>query len=95
MKTEKSLLWQLQAQCQEKGGICAKCKREVNILTVDHIIPQSFTLSLDNGRWISNNDAENFQLLCQPCNKMKGASWDFTDDRTIKLLMKYLKPYLK
>lgn len=87
---EKSKLWQWQQECKD-GGQCNKCKRLVNYLTVDHIVPQSFVICLDNGRDIAINDEHNFQKLCQPCNRMKGASWDFTDPRTIYLLQRYMK----
>lgn len=88
----QSKLWQWQQDCQN-GGICQKCGRDVSYLTVDHIIPQSFVLCLDDGKNLAINDEDNFQKLCQPCNKMKGASWDFTDKRTIELLKKYIQRY--
>lgn len=78
-----------------KGGECGMCKRTLDYLTVDHIVPISFVLSLDNGKNLAINDEDNFQKLCQPCNKMKGSSWDLRDLRTIKLLKKYLQPYEK
>ena len=93
MAKEKSKLWEWQRNL-EQGGQCQKCNREVGYLTVDHIVPQSFVLCLDNGKSLAINDEDNFQKLCQPCNKMKGASWDFTDTRTINLLKKYLADYL-
>jgi len=92
MRSQKSKLWELQ-QANQNGGECVKCKRMVGYLTVDHIVPASFVMCLDNGKYLAVNDEENFQMLCQPCNKMKGASWDFTNSATIKLLVKYLQPY--
>lgn len=92
MRSAKSKLWEYQ-QNYQNGGECKKCKRMVGYLTVDHIVPASFVICLDNGKNLAINDEENFQMLCQPCNKMKGAAWDFTDERTIKLLAKYLQPY--
>lgn len=93
-KFEKSKLWQWQQECLV-GGQCEKCNRVVSYLTVDHIVPMSFVLCLDNGKNLAHSDEENFQKLCQPCNKMKGASWDFTDSRVIELLNKYTEPYKK
>lgn len=92
MRVQKSKLWEWQQKCSN-GGECEKCKRMVGYLTVDHLVPQSFILCLDNGRELAINDEDNFQKLCQPCNKMKGAAWDFTNRKTITLLEKYLKPY--
>ena len=89
----KSKLYQWQTEAQ-KGGICEKCGRIVEYLTVDHIVPQSFVLCLDNGKWLYMNDETNFQFLCQPCNKMKGASWDFTNKTMVAKLKQYLEPYL-
>lgn len=92
MTKQHSKLWIWQQECHN-GGICSKCGRTVGWLTVDHIIPISFVFCLDNGKDIANNDEENFQKLCQPCNQMKKNNFDFTDPRTIALLKKYLAPY--
>lgn len=93
MKPAKSKLFELQQECLN-GGVCEKCERSVGYLTVDHIVPQSFVICLDNGRDLVKNDEKNFQKLCQPCNKMKGCAWDFTEPRTIVILMGYLQSYL-
>ena len=90
---QKSKLFQWQQKHNEEGGVCQKCLRDVKHLTVDHIIPSSFVLCLDNGRNLAINDEENFQVLCQPCNKMKGSAWDFTNPKTVTLLKKYLQQY--
>ena len=92
MQYSKSKLWEWQQECL-KGGECQKCKRVVDYLTVDHIVPLAFILCLDNGKNLAKDDEDNFQKLCQPCNKMKGAAWDFTDNKVIKLLEKYIQPY--
>jgi len=48
---------------KEQGEFCVICGRK-DKLTVDHIIP------LSKG---GSNDNDNFQILCQTCNKRKGA----------------------
>ncbi len=49
---------------QRDGGHCVKCKSNRN-LEFDHIIP----LALGG-----SNTARNIQLLCEACNRAKGAS---------------------
>lgn len=88
-----SKLRELQKKSKE-GGICEKCQRKVDYITVDHIIPVWLLECLDNFVEIANNDEENFRLICQPCNKLKGNLIDFTDKRTAHLILKYITPYL-
>lgn len=47
-----------------KAGVCAKCG-STHMLTVDHIIP----LALGGA-----HSRENYQCLCFPCNRKKGAT---------------------
>jgi|TARA_Y100000034_G_scaffold64432_1_gene77950 5-methylcytosine-specific restriction endonuclease McrA len=89
----KSKLFEWQQKANE-GGVCEKCKRQVGYLTVDHVVPIHFLHRLDNGREIVLEDEENYELLCQPCNKMKGSDIDITNSKTAKLIYKYIKPYL-
>ena len=49
---------------QRDGGRCVKCKSQQN-LEFDHIIP------LSQG---GSNTARNLQLLCEKCNRSKGAN---------------------
>ena len=71
------------------GGVCGKCKRHHDRLTVDHIIPahllQQFGLLEE-----SYGDEENYELLCKNCNGMKGSRVDPFHPKTIPLLTKYI-----
>ena len=78
----------------QKGGKCEKCKREVKQLTVDHIIPVSILLRFDEGKELSYEWADNYQMLCRPCNTMKGQGLDITEKKTAKLLQTLIQPYL-
>ncbi len=76
-------LWEWQRRAKE-GGECGKCKRTL-YLTVDHIIPANFLLSLnlvdENFNW-----EDNFQILCQACNALKGERVDLLNPKTFSLL---------
>lgn len=91
---------------------CPKCKNIAD-LTKDHIIPQhllTFVERFDfpeiyhNWREIIYS-TENYEWICKPCNKLKSHKFDFSDERTIKLLQKItipkevikkeIKPWLK
>lgn len=68
--------WLISAVFYRDKGTCVKCRcdlsnliRSQNTINIDHIVP------LDN---YGNNDASNFQLLCERCNKSKGARSSFT-----------------
>lgn len=84
-----SALLALQKQAQD-GGKCAKCERQTEYLTVDHIIP--FALIHDWGLQEESYDHDwNFQLLCRACNRLKANKFDFTDPRTITNLDRYVQ----
>jgi 5-methylcytosine-specific restriction endonuclease McrA len=64
---------------KQRGGICAKCKRElvtypfpnkkhkrIETWTLDHILP----IAMGGAMW----DPANLQILCQTCNKAKTAN---------------------
>jgi len=71
------------------NGKCARCGRK-HMLTLDHIIPLQILsmMGVDTKRhW----DEENNQLLCRPCNSLKGLQLDFGNPKTKILLLKYLK----
>lgn len=77
-----------------EGGVCPKCSVEVKRLTVDHIVPVNIIASLDNAVEIATNDEDNFQFLCELCNRAKSGSLDMRNPRTAPLLQKYIQPYL-
>lgn len=83
-------LRELQQTANTNGGVCGKCTRKTDYLTVDHIVPYSFIFGLGLQEESQNHDW-NFQLLCRPCNVLKGAKWDFTDPRTIQNLKRYVE----
>ncbi len=78
----------------ELGGECSKCKRNMEKLSVDHIVPVNFLKCLDDTR-LMYEDEDNFVVICQPCNHLKSGRFDFTNPKTAKLLQKYIEPYLK
>lgn len=75
-----------------QGGImmkCAKCGRETENLSIDHIVPYAFVVEM--GLRDEGYDHDwNFQVLCRPCNRLKAASFDFTDPRTLVNLKRYV-----
>lgn len=75
------------------GGTCT-CGVTVTRLTVDHIVPVSFIANLDNAFEIATNDEDNFQLLCELCNRKKSGVIDMRNPKTAPLLAKYIAPYL-
>lgn len=77
-------------QANNEGGICDKCGRKTDYLTVDHIIPYSFVFEMGLRNEQFDHDW-NFQLLCRPCNRLKGATFDFTDKRTVPNLKRYVE----
>lgn len=80
------LLEKLQAGVMMK---CAKCGRETENLSIDHIVPYAFVH--DIGLQEDQYDHDwNFQVLCRPCNRLKAAKWDFTDPRTMENLKRYV-----
>lgn len=89
-KKPKSKLneWQKKSQL---GGICAKCKRQVSLLTVDHIVPASIMDMLDDTGEMKYEREDNFQFLCYPCNKFKGCRLDKTCPKTLQIMNDLLK----
>lgn len=73
----------------EKGGKCNRCSSKFRLI-LDEIIPRSLLpeFGIDPER---DFDKENHQLLCTPCNNLKGCHLDFSNPLTKKLLLKYLK----
>ncbi len=85
----KTKLQEWQYKLNEKGGTCDKCHRQTDYLTVDHIVPYNWIVDVGLKKESADDDW-NFQSLCRPCNKLKGAMWDFTDPRTIENLRRYV-----
>lgn len=86
MKT-KYYQWQLLAQ---KGGECGMCHQHAATLTVDHIIPMWFLTGVGFLNDIIWNDEENFQLVCRPCNILKGGRFYLRNPKTLPLMRKYM-----
>jgi hypothetical protein len=79
-------------QWQEKGklrGICGKCGKEFNSLSVEHIIPQYILQQLGLVEEVYE-DEENFDLYCLGCNRFKGGRIDMAHPKTVTLLKKYV-----
>ena len=74
------------------GCKCMKCGDvfDIKLLTVDHIIPKHILFSLE---LLDYSEQDNFELLCHECNVRKAAQLDFTNQRTIPLLRKFLDLY--
>lgn len=85
----KSKLWEWQNRTKE-GGICAKCGIQTSYLTVDHIVPTSVVEMLDETGLAIFEDEDNFQMLCQPCNRLKGNKLDKRNSMTKIILTKLL-----
>lgn len=88
-KKYKSKLSEWQTKCKE-GGICESCKQHKPYLTVDHIIPVSILKVLDDTGEAMFEDTDNFQFICNPCNRFKGGNLDKKHPKTRELLIKYL-----
>lgn len=87
-KNSKLSEWQNKAR---QGGKCAACKKVVKNLTVDHIVPVTIVRNLDLTGEAIYEDEENFELICSPCNSLKGHNLDRKNPKTKRLLEKYLK----
>jgi 5-methylcytosine-specific restriction endonuclease McrA len=89
MKASKhTKLWEMQRDNKDKQSLCKKCGK-IREVTVDHIIPVHLLHELglfDE----SENDTENFELLCILCNRFKGGRIDMSHPKTIPLLKKYI-----
>jgi len=87
---KKTLEWRaiLRGKLKKEKECCEECG-STQILTLDHIIPQSFLKDLGIDPDFDFN-VKNFKLLCQKCNIKKGSHFDFKDPRTEVLLKEYL-----
>lgn len=76
-----------------QGGVpmkCTSCGKTTENLSIDHIVPYAFIV--DIGLQMEQYDHDwNFQVLCRPCNRLKGSKWDFTDPRTMINLKRYVE----
>lgn len=87
MKYSKKLEERKKEIIAEKGS-CEKCKGRFN-LTIDHIIPLDILKMM--GFTIKETfDEDNFQVLCGKCNALKASRLDFSNNKTKRLLIKYL-----
>lgn len=87
MKKKQSKLYQWQQKAKE-GGVCARCKRHTDYLTVDHIVPLHLIEMLDETGLMGYEDETNFQLLCHPCNRFKSSRIDRSDPKLKEVLLK-------
>lgn len=72
-----------------KTGVCQKCGHD-GAVTVDHIIPIQILEVLGRDNYMALDWAENFQLLCPPCNKLKANRLDITNPKTKVLLQELI-----
>ena len=85
MKGNKgSKLQELQKKLRNSEGKCEKCGRTY-YLTVDHIIPTHFLMSL-NLIDETHNWEDNFEIICGACNKFKASMFDVSHPKTFDLL---------
>jgi 5-methylcytosine-specific restriction endonuclease McrA len=75
------------------GPMCSVCKvtTQEAFLSIDHIIPQQALRELNLLDYL--DDEDNYALLCQKCNGMKGKQLDWKHPDTIRLLKKYIQLY--
>jgi len=72
-----------------EGGVCEKCGKEFEELTIDHIIPITIIEQLAVDDSLIYDDERNFQFLCPPCNSFKSCRLDRTNPMT-KILLQEL-----
>lgn len=86
---KESVLSKLQKQLRNSEGKCEKCGRTY-YLTVDHIIPTHFLMSLnlveETHNWI-----DNFQIICGACNKVKAGTIEASHPKTFQLLKEAIR----
>jgi len=90
MKKEKIIQITLEDLIKTREAKCERCGRK-DILTIDHIIPMNILKLLGFTLKEMYEDTENLAILCRPCNSLKSGNLDFADERTKKLLYKYLE----
>ena len=88
-KKTKTKLGEWQKRASD-GGACESCY-VFGLLTVDHIVPVSFIDSFDLTGTAKYEDAENFQMLCRPCNTLKAGRFDKRNPKTIPIIKKYIQ----
>jgi len=71
---------------------CARCSSSKE-LTIDHIIPVSFLMQNFGATKEETYDWDNFQVLCRKCNTLKAGRFDLSNEKTKKLLLKYIEIY--
>lgn len=80
-------------QAEETGKGCDRCGLN-RFLTIDHIVPQGFLLSVGIN---SSKEllVDNLQVLCVGCNKLKGGNFDLVNPKTKKVLKEVFEKILK
>lgn len=74
---------------KDKIGVCMMCKNLAE-LTVDHIFPASLMMSWGLREEVYK-DGDNLELLCRPCQLLKGNNFNFHNPKTIPLIEKYIQ----
>lgn len=87
LKKTKLFEWQEKAK---QGGMCGRCNRHFEILTVQHRIPQSLLQQLGLIDEIYEWE-ENYVLFCKPCNAFQANRIDRIDGVSPALFMEVAK----
>lgn len=78
---------------------CPRCKREVEGLTRDHVIPRWFARRLSSlGVSVPKFTWSRIQMICMMCNQLKGAKLEWRDPyvrQYVSLLIQILGDKLK
>lgn len=87
-KITANQIFALQRKFVEEATECARCGRR-EWLSLDHIVPFSLLEQLGVDMKVDDDD-ENWQILCRPCNVFKANRLDFTNPKTKEILLRYI-----